>query len=318
MTHSPRDTSVSTGFFFSHSTSPAAFQVALPFNLHRRSTLTLASYLTTQQHEKRLLGLLNQFSYNHRVSTVFSDFVELSALAISNAVDRNQYQDREAQWHLVNDRYSKEEQARFPAMLAELTMAFERRIEALQVSGARSNVMSISGDLADVLGATFMALDSGNSRAGQFFTPYEVSLLMAGMMLTDVDPTISEKGYVTLSEPAVGAGGMVIAAAEVIHSRGFIYQRSMHATCVDVDLRCVHMTYLQLALLHIPGVVVHGNSLTVEEWSVWHTPAHVLGGWRGRLQRARATERSGRNFDPAVENADHDREIAIEAVSHGT
>jgi signal transduction histidine kinase len=53
------------------------------------------------------------------------------------------------------------------------------------------------------------------------------------------------------------------------------------------DVPCVHMSYLQLALLHIPAIVVHGNTLSVQEWSHWYTPAHVLGGWRGRLARER-------------------------------
>ncbi|WP_420213414.1 N-6 DNA methylase (plasmid) [Burkholderia aenigmatica] len=253
--------------------------------------MTLAAHLTAEHHEKRLLGLLNHFSYNHRVSTVFSDFIEMSALAISNAVDRAQYHARETQWSKINGRYSKEEAARFPAMLGELTMAFERRVEALQACGECDGAIPLSCDLADVLGATFMALEAGNTRAGQFFTPYEVSVLMADMTLQDVGRTIEENGFVTLLEPAVGAGGMVIAAAEAIHARGFNYQQVMHATCVDVDLRCVHMTYLQLSLLHIPAIVVHGNSLTVEEWSTWYTPAHVLGGWSRRLRRAPVAEK---------------------------
>lgn len=30
---------------------------------------------------------------------------------------------------------------------------------------------------------------------------------------------------------------------------------------------------IQLALYGIPAVIIHGNSLTVEEWSHWFTPA---------------------------------------------
>lgn len=48
------------------------------------------------------------------------------------------------------------------------------------------------------------------------------------------------------------------------------------------------MTYLQLSLLHIPAVVVHGNALSLEEWGHWYTPAHILGGWRARLARETA------------------------------
>jgi hypothetical protein len=46
------------------------------------------------------------------------------------------------------------------------------------------------------------------------------------------------------------------------------------------------MAYVQLSLLHIPAVVYHGNSLSVETWSTWRTPAHVLGFWDVKLRRA--------------------------------
>ena len=53
----------------------------------------------------------------------------------------------------------------------------------------------------------------------------------------------------------------------------------MLVTATDIDLKCVHMCYLQLSLLGIPAVVIHGNSLTLEEHSHWFTPAYILDGW---------------------------------------
>src|SRR5579863_8704513 len=50
------------------------------------------------------------------------------------------------------------------------------------------------------------------------------------------------------------------------------YQKHLHVTAVDVDPKCVHMTYLQLSLLHVPAIVVHGNSLSLEEFGHWYTP----------------------------------------------
>jgi hypothetical protein len=48
------------------------------------------------------------------------------------------------------------------------------------------------------------------------------------------------------------------------------------------------MCFIQLALLHVPAVVVVGNSLTLEERSHWFTPAHVVGGWERRLRERQA------------------------------
>lgn len=81
---------------------------------------------------------------------------------------------------------------------------------------------------------------------------------------------------------------MVIALAEALHRAGVNYQRALHVTATDIDLRCVHMTYVQAVLLHIPAEVQHGDSIRGEVWSRWVTPAHVLGGWAGaHRQRAR-------------------------------
>ena len=32
------------------------------------------------------------------------------------------------------------------------------------------------------------------------------------------------------------------------------------------------MTYIQLSLYEIPAMVIHGNTLTMEEWDRWYTP----------------------------------------------
>jgi len=143
-----------------------------------------------------------------------------------------------------------------------------------------------TGSVSDVLGAIYMMLDLGNDRSGQFFTPAEISKLMARLLVGD-GSDVRERGFLRLNEPACGAGGMVIAYADALQSAGLNYQDSMHAICVDVDAKCVYMTFLQLALLHIPAIVVHGNALSMEQWSHWYTPAHVMGGWRGRLARER-------------------------------
>jgi hypothetical protein len=48
------------------------------------------------------------------------------------------------------------------------------------------------------------------------------------------------------------------------------------------------MAYLQLSLLHIPAVVILGNTLALEEREHWFTPAHILGGWSRKLRRGYA------------------------------
>lgn len=234
-------------------------------------------------HKAAIIKLMREFTHSHDPYTVFADFVEVSAIAISSKVDQSQFEAREKRYLEIVGKYKREEVNRFAAMFAELQMCYSTRIDAIGDPGSGHEPAS---GLGDVLGEIFMALELGNARAGQFFTPYSVSLLMAMMTVGD-GASIREQGFVTLQEPACGSAGMVVATAQAMHQVGLNYPETLHATCVDIDPRCVNMAYVQLSLMGIPAVVVHGNALSLEVWSVWYTPAHVLVGWTGKLRRSR-------------------------------
>ncbi|ABF13102.1 MULTISPECIES: N-6 DNA methylase [Cupriavidus] len=236
---------------------------------------------SASEPHKVLLSLFKQFGHRYSVHEVFSDFVEIAALSISNSVDRHHAEAREKRYKEIVRRYERVDRERFPQMFGALVQTFEDLVQGWVPNG---------DGLADVLGQTYMMLELGNDKAGQFFTPYPVSRLMARMNIGDGAPFVQRDGFVTLSEPACGAGGMVIACADALHDAGHNYQQTMHATCIDIDPRCVHMTYVQLALLHIPAIVIHGNALSVEAWSTWFTPAHVVGGWGEKLRFRRRAE----------------------------
>jgi N-6 DNA Methylase len=232
-------------------------------------------------HQQALVDLIQNFPAAHRTYSVFSDFVELSALSISNSVDRQQFDAREKRYLEIVKKYRKDHLELFTRMFGELVLSLEHRVDVMHKSRESGGA---SMGLTDVLGEVFMQLDMGNDRAGQFFTPYHVSRLMAMMTVGLDQETIQRNGFIRACEPAVGAGGMVIAMAESMQDAGLNYQETLHVTCVDIDAVCVHMAYLQLSLLHIPALVVHGNSLSMEVWGMWYTPAHVLGGWRWKLR----------------------------------
>ncbi|WP_249189043.1 N-6 DNA methylase [Burkholderia cenocepacia] len=215
-------------------------------------------------HQAELVKLLKQFGYAHQINTVFADFVEISAIALSNSVDKPQFEPRERRYLEIVGKYKPEELQLFARMFAELTLSFEHRL------GVDDNLppgaLPCPGNLTDVLGETYMMLDIGNDRAGQFFTPYSISRLMAGITIGGRSDAIEQDGFMRMQEPACGAGGMVIATADALLSVGENYQQTLHATCIDIDARCVHMTYLQLSMMHVPAIVVHGNALTREVW----------------------------------------------------
>lgn len=225
-------------------------------------------------HRKNLIKLIEANGRQHGTWQVFSDFVEMAAISLSNAVDHAQREGREARYLEIVRRYSREEVERFPHMLGEL-------------------VQELECGPADVLGQVFMEMDLGSKWHGQFFTPYEICRLMAGLMVDDsMRGLIETRGFVRANEPACGGGAMLIALAEEMQRSGINYQRHLHVVAQDLDIKAVHMAYVQLSLLHIPALVIHGNTLTLEERSRWYTPAHILGGWGWRLRAAERRDES--------------------------
>lgn len=136
-----------------------------------------------------------------------------------------------------------------------------------------------------------------NKWTGQFFTPGNVCEMMGSMACGDeIQEKVRNKGYITLNEPACGSGAMVIGFCKAMKDRGLNYCSQVVVTAQDIDFKCVAMTYLQLSLYGVPAVVIHGNTLTVDEWSRWYTPIYVLNGWQ-RRQRCGMTDRP----DPVTE-----------------
>ena len=209
-------------------------------------------------HVAKLKKLIEETSYRHNTWQVFHDFVAMSAISIRNAVDLNERDKYEQQYLGIVQRYDREEVDRFPIMLGHLINALEE-------------------DMSDILGQLFSELELGNKWTGQFFTPDCVCRLMAKMIYgEDLKEKLKTQPYITVQEPAVGGGAMIIALARELRDQGINYQRKLHVTAIDIDLRAFHMAYLQFSLYHIPAVVIHGDTLRAEEYSRWYTPASIF------------------------------------------
>lgn len=225
--------------------------------------------------QKELVKIFERLAAGrHSRWQVFADFCEMAAISFSNAVDLTQREAREAEYMKIVKKYDRNEVELFPQALGQVVLALEK-------------------NFGDVLGRTFHDLELHNKWAGQFFTPYDVSRMMAKMTIgdgADLRERIARRGFVTAQEPAVGSGAMVIALAEALREAGLNYQEHLHVRAVDVDLKCVHMAYVQFSLLHIPAIITHGDSLALKEFSHWYTPAHVLGEWDEKFQRQAAIE----------------------------
>jgi hypothetical protein len=218
-------------------------------------------------HAAILKKLMLSMSSRHSVHTVFEDFCELAAITFSNIVDKHHYAEREERYASTISKYSKQDTDTFNQMLGELILEAERG-ETPQ----------------DIFGPLFHELELHNKYNGQFFTPYNICKMMARMSIGENDNALERRGYVGVCEPCTGSGAMVLAFADAMIANHHNPQTQMWAHCTDVDLKCVHMTYVQLTLYGIPAVVIHGNSLTMQTYSTWYTPAFILGRWPERLE----------------------------------
>ncbi len=204
-------------------------------------------YLPIEQHRKDLIDKIKQLGESHSVWNVYEDFLAMSAISISNAVDRCHFEEREKMYFDIIKKYKKQELDLFPSMLADLVMELQRFSEAPR----------------DVLGEIFHELELHNRYKGQFFTPNHISEFMGEVTLQGKNKTIEENGYITVYEPCAGSGTLILGFANAMNKSGYNPQNQMLVTAVDIDIKCVHMTYLQLSLYGIPAIVVHGNSITV-------------------------------------------------------
>lgn len=217
---------------------------------------------------KELCKCLQNVSDRYPIYQIFEDWLAMSAIAISNAVDLIQKDEREQQYLEIVKKYSKDEANQLAECLGILVNLLEKE------------------GVTDILGKVFHALNLHNEYHGQFFTPFHICEFMGQAVIVDggqagnqVTDAINEKGFFTMCEPCVGSGGLVLGLAKAMEHNKLNYQQQLCVTAIDIDIKCVHMAYLQLSLFGIPAVVIHGNSLTVEQWSVWRTPAYILGFW---------------------------------------
>jgi hypothetical protein len=203
------------------------------------------------------LERMKDIDQSKRRTEVFRDFCELSfcALAKTTALPPEKAERLEAQYMACVGRYRNPDDVRImPDLLG------------MAVNAVASGGRDFLGEIAAEIGV----LDAG---MGQFFTPYEISRLAAEMTLSGAAEIIREHGFLTLSEPAAGAGGMVIAAADVIEAQGFDPAQVLWVEAVELNGLSFHMLYIQMALRGIAGLAVHGNSLSLETFTEALTPA---------------------------------------------
>lgn len=188
----------------------------------------------TLDKKQNIIKTIQSLAGKYGVYEIFSDWVKMMALSFSNQVQF--HQKRENEYIDTIKRYDFSEQQKLAEMMAWL-------IEWADM------------EFYDMLGYIYMHLEMGSKKAGQFFTPYHLCQTMAASTKIDED-------IITMNEPTCGAGGNVIALAESMKNKGINYQKNLLAVCQDIDIKAVYMTYVQLNLYGIAGVVYQSDTLS--------------------------------------------------------
>lgn len=213
-----------------------------------------------------ILKLLEKGLYKVNAHQFLSDVFECGAIAISNRFDFKYYEQREKRYLQIINEYDSAMQNLITEIFSKIFVLLTQQINS-------------AVGFNDYLGELYMRSETSSKKAGQFFTPYCVSKACAEITLNEkiINEAIEKDKILTLSEPACGSGGMVIAAADVLYYKyKFNIARNLVVECSDIDSRCVHMAYLQLGLAGIPAVIFKRDTLSMQTWERWETPAYIM------------------------------------------
>ena len=130
-----------------------------------------------KNHRKEFIKLLEKVAYGHSQWNVFSDFLQLAALSLSNSSDiyhivngEKIWNEREENYLRIVNRYNENERKLFPQIFSELILELEDACKSRY---------------RDVLGEIFHEMKFHDKWKGQFFTPQSVSDMMGEIVLND-------------------------------------------------------------------------------------------------------------------------------------
>lgn len=241
---------------------------------------------------KEILKNFESLRYKRDLWSLYSDFLEMTAIAISNSAERiavpGRFEKREQRYLSLAKNYDKEELLKMSEVFNLFVKLQDYNLES---QGAK-----------DILGGLLMDLGLRDKWAGQFFTPDHVANLMAKMAyrVEDFKAEIEEKGFVYANDPAVGGGVTMIGLVNAMLDGGCNPQKELFVECGDLDKRACFMTYIQLATLGIPAIVKNQDAITGETFDVWLTPAFYMGAWWLKIKGFK-NGKKGESFEKSKE-----------------
>lgn len=215
---------------------------------------------------KQFIRLFNQTARHLHRWDVFSDFVRLAASELD--IVRVRTPENIERCGKICARYDADDIRNFHELFNLMVSALEAKFH-------------------DFIGSIFMELELGSGGMGQYFTPYSVQSMMARMLTPGIQEKIAHEGIATISDPACGSAGMIIAYAECLLEADINPSAHLFASCIDIDPIAADMAFIQLSLLGIAAEVVTGNTLTMQFNRVRYTPVYYLNNFEERLNSQR-------------------------------
>lgn len=186
---------------------------------------------------------LNRLAYQKGIKEVFVDFLDTVIYAMvlhdEKGLKRNPLKD-----------YNEADVAAMKTMLENFGIIVENGGEGLH----------------DALGDIFMEhLSFG--RNGQYFTPQPICDMMTQMTFHETELKPNQ----TVNDCACGSGRMLLAAAKLSKELRFYGS--------DIDLTCVKMATVNLAINNLRGEISWANPLTMEHYASFRVEREIFSGF---------------------------------------
>ncbi len=213
----------------------------------------------------------------HSIGSLFCDFLEFCTIAIQNEhmrfINEERFEKFEKRYYEIEKKYTKEDLNKIKNIFYYLKLEADKRLE--------------DGNISDILGEIFHHFELHNTYNSQFFTPQYVADFMASITLsTNYKKDTSEKGYIKIAEPCCGSGVMILGAVKAFNSAGGDYKTQFMTVATDIDIKCVHMTYIQCSLYGIPAIINHGDTLSLKTFETFFTAPYLFQNWQDKKQNS--------------------------------
>lgn len=241
---------------------------------------------------KEYVNTIEKMCGKYSAWQIWNDFISVSAIALVNACDLVRASEREERYLQIVGKYDKKELKVFCKLLAKLVVDLEKCADQ------------------DILGEVYHALSINSKINAQYFTPYNISEMMARMIIKPKD--FKDEPQI-INEPTCGSGANLIALANVMKEKGINYQRNVYFVAQDIDPLVAKMCYIQMSLLGMAGIVIVGDTLSSPmKGDYWLTPFHFVFGI-SILQRHKKRQKQEVKSQQKG-NANHDSDWLLELV----